>query len=158
MAHGDPLTRGAHTSSEQILDLRDDLEREAEPATLYFDTPTLPVSLEAIERGDPLPLDRARPVLVVCAAGLQSKLAALYLEADGYRARSLEGGLMRLRSSETRLRLEGVRSVPAGLPRHPWVRMLRFEDGVLEVWGRLSEAELLGMLETPPTRPVNVHG
>ncbi len=50
------------------------------------------VPLEAIaQKRYQLPKDR--PLLLVCQLGQKSSLAALYLEADGYRAYVLEGGL-----------------------------------------------------------------
>ncbi len=50
------------------------------------------VPLEAIaQKRYQLPKDR--PLLLVCELGQKSSLAALYLEADGYEAYVLEGGL-----------------------------------------------------------------
>lgn len=52
------------------------------------------VPLEKIQKGEHgLP---RRPLLLVCEKGLLSQVAALYLEAEGYEAMSLEGGLQAL--------------------------------------------------------------
>lgn len=40
-----------------------------------------------------LQLPKDRPVVVVCAVGARSQLAAAYLEAMGYTAYSLDGGM-----------------------------------------------------------------
>lgn len=40
-----------------------------------------------------LDLQRERPVVVVCAVGSRSQLAAAYLQAMGFDAYSLEGGM-----------------------------------------------------------------
>jgi len=48
--------------------------------------------LERLARGD-YRLEADRPLLVVCAYGHKASLAALYLEADGFRVSVLEGGL-----------------------------------------------------------------
>ncbi|TBH21781.1 rhodanese-like domain-containing protein [Thermus thermamylovorans] len=52
------------------------------------------VPLERIQRGEHgLPRE---PLLLVCERGILSQVAALYLEAEGYEAMSLEGGLLAL--------------------------------------------------------------
>ncbi|WP_353513045.1 rhodanese-like domain-containing protein [Thermus sp. LT1-2-5] len=52
------------------------------------------VPLEKIQKGEHgLP---KVPLLLVCEKGLLSQVAALYLEAEGYEAMSLEGGLQAL--------------------------------------------------------------
>lgn len=52
------------------------------------------VPLERIQAGEHhLP---KVPLLLVCEKGLISQVAALYLEAEGYEAMSLEGGLQAL--------------------------------------------------------------
>ncbi|ETN87956.1 rhodanese-like domain-containing protein [Thermus scotoductus] len=52
------------------------------------------VPLEKIQAGEHhLP---KVPLLLVCEKGLISQVAALYLEAEGYEAMSLEGGLQAL--------------------------------------------------------------
>lgn len=48
--------------------------------------------LERLARGD-YRLEADRPLLVVCDYGHKASLAALYLEADGFRVSVLEGGL-----------------------------------------------------------------
>ncbi len=48
--------------------------------------------LEALAKGG-YRLEADRPLLVVCEYGQKASLAALYLEADGFQAYVLEGGL-----------------------------------------------------------------
>ncbi len=52
------------------------------------------IPLEKIQKGEH-GLPRV-PLLLVCEKGLLSQVAALYLEAEGYEAMSLEGGLQAL--------------------------------------------------------------
>ncbi|SDE97611.1 Rhodanese-related sulfurtransferase [Thermus arciformis] len=73
-------------SGVQVVDVRPEEKRKT---PLPF--PALWVPLEKIQKGEH-GLPRV-PLLLVCEKGLLSQVAALYLEAEGYEAMSLEGGL-----------------------------------------------------------------
>ncbi|WP_022798158.1 rhodanese-like domain-containing protein [Thermus islandicus] len=68
--------------------------RPAERRTAPLPFPAEWVPLEKIQKGEH-GLPRV-PLLLVCERGLVSQVAALYLEAEGYEAMSLEGGLQAL--------------------------------------------------------------
>lgn len=68
--------------------------RPAERRTTPLPFPAEWVPLEKIQKGEH-GLPRV-PLLLVCERGLVSQVAALYLEAEGYEAMSLEGGLQAL--------------------------------------------------------------
>ncbi|GAA5334697.1 MULTISPECIES: rhodanese-like domain-containing protein [Thermus] len=68
--------------------------RPADRRTTPLPFPAEWVPLEKIQKGEHgLP---KVPLLLVCEKGLLSQVAALYLEAEGYEAMSLEGGLQAL--------------------------------------------------------------
>ncbi|APD10231.1 MULTISPECIES: rhodanese-like domain-containing protein [Thermus] len=68
--------------------------RPADRRTTPLPFPAEWVPLEKIQKGEhSLP---KVPLLLVCEKGLLSQVAALYLEAEGYEAMSLEGGLQAL--------------------------------------------------------------
>ena len=73
----------------KVVDVRPPDKRET---PLPFPAEWVP--LEKIQKGEH-GLPRA-PLLLVCERGLLSQVAALYLEAEGYEAMSLEGGLKAL--------------------------------------------------------------
>ncbi|WP_117238492.1 rhodanese-like domain-containing protein [Thermus sediminis] len=65
--------------------------RPPDRGTTPLPFPAERVSLDKIQKGEHgLP---KVPLLLVCERGLLSQVAALYLEAEGYEAMSLEGGL-----------------------------------------------------------------
>ncbi|GGM92199.1 sulfurtransferase [Thermus composti] len=70
----------------KVVDVRPQDRRES---PLPFPAEWVP--LEKIQKGEH-GLPRV-PLLLVCEKGLLSQVAALYLEAEGYEAMSLEGGL-----------------------------------------------------------------
>lgn len=68
--------------------------RPADRRTTPLPFPAEWVPLEKIQSGEHgLPRE---PLLLVCEKGLLSQVGALYLEAEGYEAMSLEGGLQAL--------------------------------------------------------------
>jgi rhodanese-related sulfurtransferase len=73
----------------QVVDVREPYEREAGhiPATAHI--PLVQLSARAAE------LDRERPVVFYCRVGSRSDMAAQAFRASGYRALSMEGGLVR---------------------------------------------------------------
>ncbi|AEV16120.1 hypothetical protein TCCBUS3UF1_10740 [Thermus sp. CCB_US3_UF1] len=73
----------------KVVDVRP-AERRTSPLPFAADW----VPLEKIQKGEH-GLPRV-PLLLVCEKGLLSQVAALYLEAEGYEAMSLEGGLQAL--------------------------------------------------------------
>jgi len=73
----------------KVVDVRPPEKRET---PLPFPAEWVP--LEKIQKGEHgLP---KVPLLLVCERGLLSQVAVLYLEAEGYEAMSLEGGLKAL--------------------------------------------------------------
>jgi rhodanese-related sulfurtransferase len=131
------------------LDLRDELERTLEPLLLYLSGEVWPWTLEQIEKGEvPAP---TRAYILVCPYGEQSKLGAYFLQADGLNATSLEGGVLRLRREKEKVyRLEQA-ELPTILERKlldsRLVRQFKFSENLLEVWGMISEEELVNLLE-----------
>jgi rhodanese-related sulfurtransferase len=51
------------------------------------------IPLNTIMSGDTADLDPGKPVVVVCRSGNRSELAALMLQAKGFQASNLEGGM-----------------------------------------------------------------
>jgi rhodanese-related sulfurtransferase len=51
------------------------------------------IPLNTIMSGDTADLDPGKPVVVVCRSGNRSELAALMLQAKGFQAFNLEGGM-----------------------------------------------------------------
>lgn len=51
------------------------------------------IPLNTIMAGESADLDPSKPVVVVCRSGNRSELAALMLQARGFRAFNLEGGM-----------------------------------------------------------------
>jgi rhodanese-related sulfurtransferase len=74
----------------QILDCREPYEWQAGRVEGSIHLP-----LNSILAGAGEDLDRDKPVVVVCRSGNRSELAALMLQARGFQAYNLEGGLER---------------------------------------------------------------
>ena len=126
-----------------LLDLRDELDREAEPLSLYFHEFTaLPLELTQIETGQ-YDLDRSLHFLVVCEVGQKSKLAVMYLQSDGISAEHLEGGILGLRKTvEQEFTLPYSDLLFRQLLDHPRVRFVSRSGNVLVVRGHLDEQDL----------------
>ncbi len=126
------------------LDLRDELERTLEPLSPYVQGEVWPWTLEQIERGEVPQV--ARALILVCLFGEQSKLGAYFLQADGLKASSLEGGVLKLRRELERVHRLELGQLTAALERKlldcARVRQFRFAEGLLEVWGMISGEEL----------------
>lgn len=73
----------------QIVDVREPWEWEAGRIEGALHIPLNEV-LTGGERGR---LDQSRPVVLVCKAGTRSELATMMLQARGYDAHNLEGGM-----------------------------------------------------------------
>jgi rhodanese-related sulfurtransferase len=73
----------------QILDVREPNEWEAGHIEGAVHIPLAEV-MAGKEQGR---IDQARPVVVVCRMGNRSELATLMLQARGYEAHNLEGGM-----------------------------------------------------------------
>lgn len=71
----------------RLVDVRDPAEARAEPVE---DAILMPLERIANKAYD---LPRDRPLALLCKGGQKSSLAALYLEADGFEAYVIEGGL-----------------------------------------------------------------
>jgi rhodanese-related sulfurtransferase len=72
----------------QIVDCRETYEWVAGRIEGAFHIP-----LNAIMAGATAELDPARPIVVVCRSGNRSELGALMLQARGFEAHNLEGGM-----------------------------------------------------------------
>jgi rhodanese-related sulfurtransferase len=72
----------------QILDVREPYEWETGRVDGSIHLP-----LNTLMAGGEPDLDRDRPVVVVCRTGSRSELATLMLQARGFDAHNLEGGL-----------------------------------------------------------------
>jgi rhodanese-related sulfurtransferase len=72
----------------QIVDCRETYEWVAGRIEGAFHIP-----LNAIMAGATAELDPARPIVVVCRSGNRSELGALMLQARGFEACNLEGGM-----------------------------------------------------------------
>ena len=83
---------GAYEERErvQIVDCREPYEWAAGRVEGSFHLP-----LNSILAGAGQELDQGKPVVVVCRSGNRSELAALMLQARGFEAHNLEGGLER---------------------------------------------------------------
>ncbi len=75
--------------SYQIVDVREPYEWEVGRIDGSVLIPLNDI-LAGAEEGQ---LDRARPIAAVCKMGSRSELAALMLQARGYQAENLDGGL-----------------------------------------------------------------
>jgi rhodanese-related sulfurtransferase len=84
-----PKGLSTHLSDVQIVDVREPYEWDA---GRIDGSVHLPLNDLMGGAGDD-DLDRERPVVVVCRVGNRSELAAIMLEARGYDAHNLEGGL-----------------------------------------------------------------
>jgi rhodanese-related sulfurtransferase len=73
----------------QFLDVREPYEWEAGHIEGAVHVPLADV-MSGREEGR---LDQSRPVVAVCRSGNRSELAALMLQARGYEAHNLEGGM-----------------------------------------------------------------
>lgn len=88
MAMDDPKELFEQRDRVQILDVREPYEWEAGHIEEAIHIP-----LGQLMAGDEkAQLDAGRPVVVVCKTGNRSELAALMLQARGYRAENFEGG------------------------------------------------------------------
>jgi rhodanese-related sulfurtransferase len=82
--------RGTHDRLEQIqlVDCREPYEWEAGRVDGAVHIP-----LNAIMAGAGADLDPAKPVVVICRSGNRSELATMMLQARGFQAHNLEGGM-----------------------------------------------------------------
>jgi rhodanese-related sulfurtransferase len=76
-------------SELQVIDVREDYEREAGHIAGTGHIPMNELTSRASE------IDKQRPVVFYCRVGSRSDLAAQAFRASGYRALSMEGGLVR---------------------------------------------------------------
>ncbi|MFC5597053.1 rhodanese-like domain-containing protein [Deinococcus cellulosilyticus] len=131
---------------KHLLDLRDELDREAEPLSLYFeDFRSLALELSDIEAGQ-YELDRTLQYLVVCEVGQKSKLAVMYLQSDGIGADHLEGGILGLRKMvEQEFTLPYSDERFRQLLEHPGVRFVSRSGDALVFRGRISAEELASL-------------
>lgn len=88
----DHLTRSRsvyeHREEVQLVDVREAYEWQAgriEGSVL--------IPLNELMSGGGAELDRTRPVVAICRSGNRSELASLMLQARGYEAYNLEGGV-----------------------------------------------------------------
>src|SRR5438067_13876266 len=92
MPNNEDLTQptGVYASRDdvQIVDVREAYEWEAG----HIDE-AVHVPLNQLMAGGGQDLDRSRPVVAVCRSGNRSELAALMLQARGYEAYNLVGGM-----------------------------------------------------------------
>lgn len=77
-----------------LVDIRPQELRWAEPIERWLPNPVVVSSLDRIEKGQHGLSGR---VVVVCEFGTRSRLAAMYLQADGLEATSLHGGVLALK-------------------------------------------------------------
>jgi len=73
----------------QVIDVREPYEREAGHIAGTVHIPLVQLTARAGE------IDRERPVVFYCRVGARSDMAAQAFRASGYRALSMEGGLVR---------------------------------------------------------------
>jgi rhodanese-related sulfurtransferase len=78
----------ASRDSVQIVDVREPYEWEAGHIEEAVHLP-----LNQLMAGGGRHLDPSRPVVAVCRSGNRSELAALMLQARGYEAHNMEGGM-----------------------------------------------------------------
>jgi len=92
MPNNEDLTQptGVYASRDdvQIVDVREAYEWEAG----HIDE-AVHVPLNQLMAGGGQDLDRSRPVVAVCRSGNRSELAALILQARGYEAHNMQGGM-----------------------------------------------------------------
>jgi rhodanese-related sulfurtransferase len=136
-----------------FLDIRDELERSLEPLELFCAGESLVWTLAQLENGDNPPLELGQAIVVICNLGLQSALAAYYLQAEGYAATSLEGGIARLRKQrENHFVMDLLafsNALEVVLQQAPRVRQFSYQAGKLEVRGMISWLELQELLNLP---------
>lgn len=77
-----------HLSELQLIDCREQYEWDAGRIE-----GALHIPLNRIMAGGEGELAKDRPVVVVCRSGNRSELAAMMLQARGYEAHNLEGGM-----------------------------------------------------------------
>jgi rhodanese-related sulfurtransferase len=87
LSHPEGLS--ARLAEVQVVDCREPYEWEAGRIEGSLHLPLNDLMAGAGE-GD---LERTKPVVVVCRVGNRSELAAIMLQARGYEAHNLEGGL-----------------------------------------------------------------
>jgi rhodanese-related sulfurtransferase len=78
----------ASRDNVQIVDVREPYEWEAG----HIDG-AVHIPLNQLMAGAGQDLDTSRPVVAVCRSGNRSELAALMLQARGYQAHNMEGGM-----------------------------------------------------------------
>ncbi|MGH2878040.1 MAG: rhodanese-like domain-containing protein [Solirubrobacteraceae bacterium] len=79
----------AHEASLQVIDVREPYEREAGHIAGSAHIPLVELTARASE------IDRERPAVFYCRVGARSDMAAQAFRASGYKALSMEGGLVR---------------------------------------------------------------
>ncbi|WP_157442694.1 rhodanese-like domain-containing protein [Deinococcus misasensis] len=131
---------------KHLLDLRDELDREAEPLGLYFEGfEATALDLATLEQGEHH-LTPEHTYLVVCEVGQKSKLAVMYLQADGIQASHLEGGILGLRKqTEQEHRLPYSDALFKRGLLHPRVRFVARDGDTLVIRGALSQDDLRDM-------------
>ena len=77
-----------HLGEVQLVDCREQYEWDAGRVEGAIHLP-----LNAIMAGDGADLDTAKPVVVICRSGNRSELATMMLQARGFEAHNLEGGM-----------------------------------------------------------------
>jgi rhodanese-related sulfurtransferase len=77
-----------HLDEIQLVDCREPYEWQAGRVVGSIHIP-----LNSIMAGGGTELDKERPVAVICRSGNRSELAAMMLQARGYEAYNVEGGL-----------------------------------------------------------------
>jgi rhodanese-related sulfurtransferase len=85
----DPKQAESQIGSAQFVDVREAYEFQAGHIEGSVHIPLLDLPERFAE------LDRAVPVIAVCQIGQRSELAARFLQAAGYDAHNLEGGMAR---------------------------------------------------------------
>ena len=77
-----------HLDEVQLVDCREQYEWDAGRVEGAIHLP-----LNAIMAGAGADLDTAKPVVVICRSGNRSELATMMLQARGFEAHNLEGGM-----------------------------------------------------------------
>ena len=77
-----------HLNEVQLVDCRERYEWEAGRVEGAIHLP-----LNAIMAGGGSDLDNSKPVVVICRTGNRSELATMMLQARGFEAHNLEGGM-----------------------------------------------------------------
>ncbi len=83
-----PRGLAAHRDEVQIVDVREQWEWDAGRIEGARHIP-----LNALMAGEGADLDTSRPVVVVCRVGNRSELGSIMLQARGYEAYNLRGGM-----------------------------------------------------------------